>query len=593
MGYFKATTIHCECQHRWSFELPCRHMYQARRNLEEPVYKFGEIDKKWHKSAEREEAGATSSSSGIFKVHVLTAQAPRTGRLVPKDKAGEVQEVQQLRENEIEHTPVEEPELQLGGEESIATVVSANSTKSKTLQPGLNRIVQGQLVLVTDDNADDEFLLTANNNSPGGIMENHERDINVDLSDMMDDEDNQNLSELVSLLETEMGSQNLLNSQADQRDQCNAEEVPSTGPYCRCGVRTVRRTSRNNPNRQFWGCANYFKESHCNFHQFTKAIRKDLETALKGVKIPEAVKCKGRPQGSTKTFQRKFQAKVKDAIPSKMPPGARVTQIQRQALKEKGREERGVEIPDEDVKLNPDGTYSIESQAKSKTGRVVYTTTEDWCSCPGPIIPCKHMWKIMKMKVSGLQAAESHLQINQINVYIFPGFLGTSDIRTLRITTALLRAMNIVWLFLFRHPLDYALFNEFNFVPWCVDGIEEGAGSSSPVQTHAVVIEPNPMACTTCNIGEPSHACLKCKRKVHAIPPCSVAPAQAEEGYGKGRICKACNVGQPKKKTTTKRKIEFDGIELDGSDSLPQSQQSQTTRAGRTVQIKKPYTPTK
>lgn len=39
IAYFQSTPQRCDCKHHWSYELPCRHMYQCRRELGKyPLY---------------------------------------------------------------------------------------------------------------------------------------------------------------------------------------------------------------------------------------------------------------------------------------------------------------------------------------------------------------------------------------------------------------------------------------------------------------------------------------------------------------------------------------------------------------------------
>ncbi|KAK3922730.1 Zinc finger SWIM domain-containing protein 3 [Frankliniella fusca] len=47
---YKTDSSSCNCPHWHSYHLPCRHIILHRRLHGEPVYKPGEVDKRWHKS---------------------------------------------------------------------------------------------------------------------------------------------------------------------------------------------------------------------------------------------------------------------------------------------------------------------------------------------------------------------------------------------------------------------------------------------------------------------------------------------------------------------------------------------------------------
>jgi len=51
-------------------------------------------------------------------------------------------------------------------------------------------------------------------------------------------------------------------------------------------------------------------------------------------------------------------------------------------------------------------------------------------------------------------------------------------------------------------------------------------------------------ACCVCEREAGEHHCRKCKKVVHAIPPCSAPDSDSEEGYGQLRICSLCEDGE-------------------------------------------------
>lgn len=54
------------------------------------------------------------------------------------------------------------------------------------------------------------------------------------------------------------------------------------------------------------------------------------------------------------------------------------------------------------------------------------------------------------------------------------------------------------------------------------------------------------VACSMGNMPDPngSHACIQCKKAVHALDGCSVPAEGSVEGHGQGRVCQDCARGK-------------------------------------------------
>ncbi|XP_052119569.1 uncharacterized protein LOC127748773 [Frankliniella occidentalis] len=212
---------------------------------------------------------------------------------------------------------------------------------------------------------------------------------NEDLYHLLNcDDENESLKMLVSCLDIpDVDSQQSKQTTAETQAQCTPTLAQSeTPPNCFCGVPAVRRTVRNQPNMQFFGCPNFFAKDFkkCSFRRFTKAINTDpnLES-LKNMKIP-TVKTKGRPKGMGKTTQIRFLKGSTDKLSMAKPAGAYTTPFQ-------SRKVRGEKICDMDITDNRDGSYRVVSQTNKATS---YVVTQNSCTCPDPIEVCKHIYKI-------------------------------------------------------------------------------------------------------------------------------------------------------------------------------------------------------
>ncbi|KAK3929704.1 Protein FAR1-RELATED SEQUENCE 5 [Frankliniella fusca] len=163
-------------------------------------------------------------------------------------------------------------------------------------------------------------------------------------------------------------------------------------PNCFCGIPAVRRTARNSPNKQFFGCSRYFssEQKHCGFHRFTKALQSatpSVKELLHGVKPPTAVKTKGRPHQEHKTCQIKLSQGSSDKVSIKKPAGAYTTPFQM-------RQVAGEQISNNDVTDNGNNSYTIRSQTN---GNSMYTVTKDSCDCPDSAQLCKHIYKVRQL----------------------------------------------------------------------------------------------------------------------------------------------------------------------------------------------------
>ncbi|KAK3911694.1 Peregrin, partial [Frankliniella fusca] len=121
--------------------------------------------------------------------------------------------------------------------------------------------------------------------------------------------------------------------------------------------------------------------------------------------------------------------------------------------------------------------------------------------------------------------------------------------------------------------------------------------STDSLEKYTVALIENSSACCICNEGEPSHSCDTCQKPVHATNICSKATIDGD-GYGKPRRCLSCterSVGKNCRKRPPQE--DFDLIEkapLPTKKAVPPKPVlSQTSRSGRNIKKKVPFTPTK
>ncbi|KAK3922224.1 Urease accessory protein G [Frankliniella fusca] len=88
-------------------------------------------------------------------------------------------------------------------------------------------------------------------------------------------------------------------------------------------------------------------------------------------------------------------------VKKKAPIGAFTTPFELANLQKQSREERALNIPDEDVQCKGDGQFTVKSATLRDKA---YNVTENSCSCPDSSIRksiCKHILRVRKLIEEG------------------------------------------------------------------------------------------------------------------------------------------------------------------------------------------------
>ncbi|KAK3926036.1 Death-inducer obliterator 1 [Frankliniella fusca] len=229
----------------------------------------------------------------------------------------------------------------------------------------------------------------------------------------------------------------------------------------------------------------------------------DIFQSLKGIKLPQPVKRKGRPQGLGKTtFDWKHgSSKTK---PNKM------------------RRENGLKIPDSDVTKESELEWSVASQTKGSVNIYSVTKSELLCHlCDSA--ECAHIWTYDKPVVAlkRLSQRDSHHEVpskqQRVNVTVRrrKGFfhIDSDDEISTDVKPKLKRTT---------HEIDTVTLSS----------------DSEPEQLMSPSKSQGKVECPVCiQFGKPkagdanAHKCAQCKVPIHAFG-CSVPRGEGEEGHG-------------------------------------------------------------